>query len=281
MILTAPVLALTAQAARADTISSFAFEGVVQYGQTADNAPGTNPTAFFATDINPSNAGDITAAAGTSGATATGQASFNYVSSGVSANYQSGYITPAALSDYMKQGTSFVANVTGGTLAGQRASVAYGPTLFPSAVPYLTGNTYSALQGLNASQGLTLTFNGFTAAAGASFSLSNLYIYNPATGMAYYDENLLPGATSVLLAANTLAAGTTYDLILDYDNTVSTSNAGFGGATFMTVYDNRDFLSFTTATTAASIPEPASLSLMAIGAASILVVRRRRSNPSA
>lgn len=278
LLLTAPVLALAAPAARGDTITSFGFSGFVQYNQTANNTQGTNPTAFFSSYINYSNAGDITAATGTSGAVATGQASFTYSPSGFSAIYQSGYITPAQLSDYMKQGTNFTANVSSGTLAGQSASVVYGSTLFPSAVPYLTGNSYNSLQGLNASLALTLTFNGFTAAAGASSSQVDLVIYNPATDAVLYSESFSPGTTSALLAANALKAGTTYDLLLDYGNIVSTSNVGFAGATFNADYDNRDFLSFTTA---ASVPEPASLTLMAIGGASIVVARRRRSNPSA
>ena len=76
LLLIPPVLAMPAPQARADTITSYGFNGLVQYTQTANDTPGTNPTAFYASNINYSDAGDVTAATGTSGAVATGQASF-------------------------------------------------------------------------------------------------------------------------------------------------------------------------------------------------------------
>jgi PEP-CTERM motif len=147
-------------------------------------------------------------------------------------------------------------------------------------VPFLTGNSYNSLQGLNASLADTITFNGFSPVAGANESGIFITITKISdNSVALSTDELTNSTTSLNIPANTLAAGTTYNLEVDYSSRLDSTS--IGGVPFTAGYDVRTEISFTTAAPAA-VPEPASLALMAIGVASaVLVARRRRIRPSA
>jgi hypothetical protein len=131
--------------------------------------------------------------------------------------------------------------------------------LFTSNVPYLTN--FSQLQGMNPAAPLTVTFPATSAVPGSNGSAIFFGIFGTAAG----SGALADSATSFVIPANTLLPNTTYTFELDYSNRLNTtSTGGFSGATGIAGYDVRTDGTFTTGP---AVPEPASLLLLAIGAA--------------
>ncbi len=270
------VVALSGVPARAD-LTGFDSYGNLQYSQTTNNTqPMGTPLAFYASRLFYDTAGDITSGTGTSG----GNALIYTPQAGNFALAQTDYITPDQLNSYLTPNSNLAFNITGGNLAGlSGSSPAYGPTLFPSAVPYLTGDSYNQLQGLNVAQDATITFNGYTPVAGANESDIFITITNATTGAVAFSAIFTdPSTMSAFLAANTLDAGTTYNLEVDYSSRLNSTGTFDGNDTpFTAGYDVRTEISFTTA-----VPEPSSLILTSLGVVSgVLVARRRRIRPSA
>jgi hypothetical protein len=281
LLLTALALALPVPEARAD-LTNFDSFGNMEYTQTANNTVPTGPPLdFFASRLFYSTAGDITAANGTSGT----QPSFSYTNQAGQgyALFQTGFISAAQLAAYQQPSENLTFSITGGNLVGLSGiSPNYGSPLYTSAVPYLTGNSYHSLQGLNASQSDSITFNGFSAVAGSNESDIFITITNTSNNSVAYSTELTNTTTSLTLLANTLAASTTYNLEVDYSSRLNGTGSFNGTNTpFTAGYDVRTEIGFTTAAPSV-VPEPASLALTAIGVASaLLVARRRRAKPSA
>ncbi len=269
------LLTLLSTSARADLTNFDAF-GNMEYTQTANNtAPSGTPSDFFGSRLFYNTPGDITSATGNSGAvtglTYVPQAGSNF------AIAQTGYITPAQLDTYLIPGTQLQFNVTGGNLANMSGdSPNYGSPLFTSAVPYVTGNSYNLLQGLNAAQGALVTINGFTAVTGANESDIFIVITNTSTNAVAYSTSFFdsPSTTSFSVAPGQLDAGTSYNLEVDYSSRLNTMGyfGGVGGVPFTFGYDVRTEIGFTTA--AAAVPEPASIVLIAISTVGSIVSRR-------
>jgi hypothetical protein len=151
--------------------------------------------------------------------------------------------------------------ISGGTLGTQTANV-YGPAvdLFPEEIPYLTGNSYDLLQGMDPSKPLTLTVNGFQAIDGVDYSQSYASIYRVSDGYAFGGISGDNTQTEAVIPANTLQPNTTYDFVLTYLSRLSTPNAGFDGATAEIGFGKQTHVIFTT------VPEPSTCLLLGIGA---------------
>lgn len=274
------IVAISGTAALAD-LTNFDSFGNQEYFQTANNtAPSGAPMDFYASRLFYDTTGDVTSATGTS----ANSSQFSYTpQSGNYALAQTGFLTPSQLNDYLASGGSLNFNVTGGNLASESgSSPTYGSPLFPTAVPYLTGNSYNMLQGLDSTQSVTLTINGFNAVAGANESDVFITITNSTTNAVAYSTEFInqPGTTSFSIDPNTLAAGTMYNLEVDYSSRLNGTGTFNGNdLPFTAGYDNRTEIGFFTV---GSVPEPSSLALTALGVASaLLAARRRRTRASA
>ena len=274
------ILALALPTPRADAgITGFNIFGNLESTQTSDAAPTGTPQAFFNSQITSNNATDLTSATGSSGTSSTYSLALQ---PDHSALYQTGFITPTQLNTYLTPlGSKANFNITGGTLAGQSASLFIPSPLFAPFAPYLTLGSYDQIQNFNIAAIDTIHFSNFLTVAGATESDIFITITRTSDDSVAYSTELSHTATSFNLPANALAAGTSYNLEIDFSSRLVATNAGFGGATFTAGYDQRTEIAFAT-TASTAVPEPGSLGLTAIGAASgLLLARGRRPRPRA
>lgn len=142
-----------------------------------------------------------------------------------------------------------------------------GNNAFPTSTAGFTASTFSALQGLDASQSITLGLLPFVPASNATEADLFLSILNSSTNALVFGQAFLPASTtSILLAAGTLAPNTMYTFDIVYSDRIS-NNQQF----VVSGFDNRTGGTFTTA----AVPEPASLAMLGLGAAALLGRARR------
>ncbi len=275
LLATAASLTLPGPKAHAG-ITNYNIFGNLEYTQTGNGVPTGTPLAFFSSQIISNNSTDVTAATGSSGTSST----YNFTTTGNTSLYQTGFITQAELNADLTGKANF--NITGGTLAGQSASVFLPSSpLFSPFVPYLIFGAGS-LQGLNTFGNQSIAFNSFVTVAGATEQDIFITITNTSDNSVAYSTKLARTATSFNLPANTLAANTSYNLEIDFSSRLNGSNSGvFNGATLTEGYDTRTEIGFTTGPLIL-VPEPSSLALTTFGAASaalVLARRRRKAAP--
>jgi hypothetical protein len=186
--------------------------------------------------------------------------------------------TKAQLDADIPNGTTYTFNVSGGGVGTQSATLTLPSTdEYAANVPFLTGGSYNALQGMNASAPLTLTFDPFAAVAGTNFDFMIVDFYPAGNSQPLINADLANTASSYALAANTLQPNTSYTFALSYFVNNFTSNAGFGQATDEYGYSESTFVHFTTGP--AAVPEPSALAGAATGISIVLGYWwRRRKN---
>jgi len=82
------------------------------------------------------------------------------------------------------------------------------------------------------------------------------------------------GLTSLLIPANTLTPGTSYSLLLDFDNRITSVDPNSGTTQFQ-LFDTKTEVDFTTAA-AVTTPEPAGFVLAGLGLLALACIRRYR-----
>lgn len=140
-------------------------------------------------------------------------------------------------------------------------------------IPYATPAAYSntpaltnfdALQGVNASQDITVDFNPFVPSENAT---SYEYFFEVTDNGAVVFSSSGDPASSVVIPGGTLSAGTTYDFDLDYSDRITTyydaPNAQ-ASIPLTQFYDTHTSGSFSTA-----VPEPSTWAMMALGFAAL------------
>jgi hypothetical protein len=155
-----------------------------------------------------------------------------------------------------------------------------GQISYPSATPLFTN--YAAMQNVNTAQSFTFTFSGFNVVTGLTEQDLFLDVYNAETNAEVFSDDFLsPTTTGVTLAANTLQAGTSYYVVLDYSNRLDTGDFGFGdlngndGYPSPTPYVGLDLNTtayFTTESLA--VPEPGTVPMFLAGAGLLVLGRR-------
>jgi hypothetical protein len=120
--------------------------------------------------------------------------------------------------------------------------------IYPAAVPYFDSTTWSALQNVNPTNPLTLTWNSFIPDPSATEGVIFVRIFDEttfATPFSVFGSSLV---TSTTVPAGALKFGTTYRVEVIFDNRIETPNAGFGFgvATAEAGFDNRTYAALTT-----------------------------------
>jgi hypothetical protein len=246
-----------------------------EYSQSSNAQPST-AAAFFATaTLSYTTAGDVVNAqvvngGSTSPLTLTSGPGNNF-------NYAASFPTQAAMNAAFPLGNPYTFQISGGNLGTQSSALNTPGTALFSAIPFLTGSSYSQLQGLNPALPDTIGINGFTPLAGTTDSSAFFTITRQSDNAVVFQQSFLsPSTTSIFVAANTLAAGSAYNIDLDYSSRITTTNAGFGNASSIIGFEQRTEIGFTTAA-ASVVPEPSSLALALLGVGVALVFQRRRS----
>jgi hypothetical protein len=280
LILAAAAL-LGESSARADIVFYDIFKNTA-YTQSSNSQP-TTPIEFFgsvgvtATNNSDLTGGNVTSSSPLSPMTLTG-------SNGNFAFQSPGFSSKSTLDMDFPNGTTYTYNVTGGTFNGQSATLATPASdEYASTVPFFTGNTFNALQGVDPSTAINLTFNTYSTPSGVNTPLTFIGITQVSDGKLAFSTSGDNTLSSALVSPGTLLPNTKYDLDIVFSARNLTKNAGFTDATSFTAYDLRTDLIFTTG--AAAVPEPSTITMigivLALGMGSIVIKRRASAQQNA
>jgi hypothetical protein len=261
--------------ARADIL----FVGMFRNNESLQTANGnslSNIGSFFFSGLNSSNPNDFTAVQ--MGYPGPGSPQALSPTSSTTFGFQTPFLADQAAMDaaYPFGTYSFAAT---GTPPGL-ASFDYLSDTYPLSQPYLAGNTYSNLQGMNAAADFAFQFSPFTTGNVASESFIFFTIFDDTANAFVFSQNFLaPTTTGLVLPGGTLQPGHNFRYQLIFDNRVFVPSPGAEDDAQIG-FDLRADGNFSTA---AAVPEPASMLLFAIGAlaAGWPVLRQRRARQSA
>jgi hypothetical protein len=158
------------------------------------------------------------------------------------------------------------------------STIDYSTDLYPANQPTLTAASFNSLQGLDTTQAATVSFGAIEDNPDLDSTSDSDYVfldvYTAGFGSDVYSTfSASPdGLTSLLIPANTLAPGTSYSLLLDFDNRIS----GFdgNGVNQFQLFDVKTEVDFTTAA-AVVTPEPAGFALAGLGLLALAFIRYR------
>ena len=267
---------VAAPCAQANIMFYDLFE-VQSYSQASNNAAPTTPVGYNGFAVINASAGDLTGGNVTSTSPLSPMAL-----TGSNGNYSFGIgvSTLAALQADFPDNAAYTFHVTGGTFNGQTAGLTTpAADAYSAAVPYLTGNSFNSLQGLNSTLTDSVTFDSYSTPAGVNTPLTFFQITRVSDNATVFSTSGSNTLTSVLLPANTLTPGTQYDLDVVFSSRLVIDNAGFGSATSFVAFDRRTDVLFTTESAAVASPEPSTILSAAIGTLLLVLcasIRMRR-----
>jgi hypothetical protein len=153
-------------------------------------------------------------------------------------------------------------DLTGGTMGPTEFVINYAGNAY-SNTPELTAASFSALQGLNAADSITLNFNAMDVSPNARPGENNIFfsIAN-SSNSTVFNETLLITATSVTIPGGTLLAGQSYTFDLLFDDRIVTLDDELN-IPLTQFYDTHTDGSFSTA--AGAVPEPSTWSILLVG----------------
>jgi hypothetical protein len=207
---------------------------------------------------------------------------YTFLNGGTAAGYfidQSGsYGSLAGLeADYPMGSYAFDLNDSTGTNPDGTSTISYGSDLFPDNAPVLTATSFNALQNMNATQAQNVSFGAMVnnpGFAGDDESYVFLDIYTAGFGTDVYSTNSSTAdLTNFALPANSLDPGTSYSLVLDFDNRIAGADGNLVNQ--FQLFDTKTEVDFTTATPVVT-PEPAGFILALFGVVALFGMQRGR-----
>lgn len=156
-----------------------------------------------------------------------------------------------------------------GRLEAVTLNAAVGP--YPDAFPYLTGSTFSALQGMEAGNPFDVHITPVAAPTPGREQTIAFFVDDVLTGETRFASGGLaePTLTTLTMPAHTLQAGRRYEFQFYLGNRVDMAADNSGGA-------SQGFTLLTTGEFTTAVPEPATVGLMFAGLAIVGVALRRR-----
>lgn len=254
---------------RGDILFLDSFKNV-GYQQTGNGNSLTLNGAFYSADLNTSVANSYTSVSmafpGPSSPLNVPQISTTDY------HYQTGFFaTQAAMDAAFPFGTYTFTATNGSTV--DTASYSYTADDYSSSLPFLTGTDYASLQGMNPSQAFTLHLSPFANGSNATFSFIFVTIFDETTSTFAFNDGFLPASTTtVLIPANTLAAGHQFAYEIDYSNRDIVASPGATDPAQLGFDVRTDGLF----TTGAAVPEPSTALLLGLGVVAVAARRRLR-----
>lgn len=266
-------VALTADVTRAG-VTSFDVYKTTFYEQTSDAQPVDPTFARFDSRVFISDPDDLSSVT----TTYDGASSplVYYAETDTIYRYSQSFASQAEMDAIFPDGATYWFEISGGSLGDQTALLdSPSESFYPSEIPFLTGSTFSQLQGFDPTGSLSISWNGFSPGAEVDVALIFFTIFRASDLAVVFDQSFLASdVTSVLLPGNTLDFGTEYLFDFVYSNRIFAPEVGFDGVRGQAAFDRRTVGTFTTS---GVIPEPSSGLLF--GSATVLVglfVRIRR-----
>jgi hypothetical protein len=165
----------------------------------------------------------------------------------------------------------YVFDLEGGTMGPMPFFLEYDGDAY-SNTPQLAAASFSALQGLNAADSLTLDFNAMDVSPNATPGANNIFFsVVDSSNSTVFNETLLTTDTSVTIPGGTLLAGQSYSFDLLFDDRITDSTEGFLKTQF---YDTHTDGFFSTA--AGAVPEPSTWAMLLMGFVGLGVMIRHR-----
>jgi hypothetical protein len=120
-------------------------------------------------------------------------------------------------------------DLTGGTMGPTEFTVPYAGDAY-SNIPQLTAASFSALQGLNAADSITLDFNMMEVSGNATPGANSIFFsITDSFGASLISDSLSTDTTSVTIPGGELLPGQSYNFHLLFDDVITDSTEGFRG----------------------------------------------------